>query len=586
MGSQSTMELQQHNTILSANQVFILCAEEDKDYVIALQKSLRARQMTVWSMFRDDGNYSVGIGEDHLQEAMRELQKTCIALLLISEHSIQKGADKSSFIFREISNFYSLCSSRKIYNMKLIPICLGEDLFSRLPESWMPFGINSFKISTTLKKRNTSNGLEIDEIKLNHVVNEVGNIYFECMNSNYKYILDNKYNLVVLGNKLMQSEDTVVKTISDDIRQTDENDSDSLSAIHLITNEISEYDCNAYSLMIISANLLGTPHKGYYDPAQYGVKYYYYCPQKYLEGIEEDYKNRIISFLRRDEEAITYADNSIRAHYIVSNNIISYLLGTFQHKNVSAILMSFSIPETEKDNFIAVLEQYDGDFYDSDSECIDFPISFLEWLFGRNVRFNDEVFQFISSIAQFLKSTAVHNIAMINDLISVEKMLCRVYDFHAYIHGKSNKLTHGKFSSIAKKVIGLKNDQNNTLIERWCIDRGQSDEWENQDMEEVISAAMKNIVFIPIKDSDDFVLCNSFAVYDHRDKLTGKRRKQLVWYSTAHNLVQTAEKVSPNDEQEMLAILNENTTDQDCDVVRITMRYLKDMGLIDKYVEF
>ncbi len=580
------METQWFNTMLNANQIFILCAEEDKDYVIALQKNLKARQLTVWSMFRDDGNYSVGMGDDHLQVAIGELKKTCVVLLLISEHSIRKGSDKNSFIFQEINNFYNLCSSCRIYQMKLIPICIGEDYFNRLPESWMPFGLNSFKISTTLRKKVTSGASEIDENKLNHVCNEVSNIYFECMNANYKYILENKYSLVVLGNKLMQSGDTIVKTISDDIRQTDENDSDSLSAIHLITNEISEYDCNAYSLMIISANLLGTPYNGYYNPAQRGVKYYYYCPQKYLDGIEEDYKNRIISFLKRDEDAVTYADNSIRAHYVVSKNIISYLFGTFQRKSVDTILLGFSVPDTERERFTAVLEEYDGDFYDSDSECIELPMSFLEWLFGRNVRFNVEIFEFINKIALFLKNTETHNIAMVNELIGVEKMLDRIYNFHTYMHGKNDKITHSKFSSIAKKVIGLKNDQNNTLIERWCIDRESSDEWENQDMDEIISAAMKNVTFIPIKESDDFVLCNSFAVYDHRDRVTGKRRKELVWYSTAHNYVQTAEKVSANDEQEMLVILNENTTDQDCNIVRETLRYLKDMGLIDTFYEF
>lgn len=581
-----TMEAKKTKTMLDANQIFILCAEEDKDYVIALQKNFVARKLKVWSMFRDDGNYSVGLGDDHLQVAISELKKTCVVVMLISENSIRKGADKNSFIFQEINNFYNLSASCKNYHMKLIPICIGEDYFNQLPESWMPFGLNSFKISSTLKTKRTMNGEEIDNIKLNHICNEVSNIYFECMNSNYKYILENKYNLVVLGNKLMSSTDTIVKTISDDIRQTDENDSDSLSAIHLITNEISEYDCNAYSLMIISANLLGVPDGKFYNPRKNGIKYYYYCPQKYLESIEEDYRNRIISFLKRDEDAITYVENSIRAHYVVSKNLIAYLLSVFSHKSITSILLSFSIPETEKGQFITVVDPYDGDFYDSDSESIALPNSFFEWLFGRDIKFNIEVFEFIHTVTEFLKHTEIHNISMINELIGVEKMLDRIYNFHTYMHSKNDKITHNKFRSIAKKVIGLTNDQNNTLIERWVIDRENSDEWDVQDMNEIISKALENMKFIPIKDSDDFIPCNSFAVYDHKDKLTGKRRKKLVWYSTAHNFVQTAEKVSANDEQEMLVILNEKTTSQDCDVVRNTLKYLKSVNLIDKYYEF
>lgn len=587
------MEAKGLNTMLSANQLFIICAEEDKEYVIALQKNLRARRLAVWSMFKDDGDYSGGLGQNHVEVAQQELVKSCVAILLVSESSIRSGAEKGSFIFEEIKLFHSLVTARKIYHMQLIPICIGKDFFNCLPESWTQFNINSLKLSTTLRMKSTPGGSEINKNELNHACNEICNMYFECMNANYKYILENKYDLVVLGNRLMQSGDTVVKTISDDIRQTDENDSDSLNAIHLITNEISEYDCNAYSLMIISANLLGMPDRGMYDPAKNGVKYYYYCSQKYLEGIEEDYKNRITSFLRRDEEAITYADNSIREHYVVSQNIISYLSDTFQRKSVSAILLEFSIPETEKAQFMELLEQYDGDFYDSDTECVEFPVSFLEWLFGKkNVSLKAEVFElvfeFINQISLFLKSTPIHNAAKVEKLIGVGKMLDRIYNFHTYMHGKNSRLTHSKFSSIAKKVIGLKKDQNNTLIERWCIDRERSDEWENQDMEKVIAAAMQNVVFVPIKESDDFVLCNSFAVYDHRDKQTGKRKKQLVWYSTAHNSVQTAEaeKVSRNDEQEMLVVLNEKTTEQDCDVVRKALRYLKDMALIDDYYEF
>ena len=580
------METRKTNTILDVNQIFILCSEEDKDYVVALQSNLKSRKLNVWSMFKDDGNYSVGIGDDHLQVAISELKKSSIVVMLISESSIRKGADKNSFIFQEINNFYNFCASSKFYKMKLIPICIGEDLFNSLPDTWMPFGLNSFKISSTLKKKKTVNGDEIDDLKLNHICNEISNIYFECMNANYKYVLENKYNLVVLGNKLMQSANTLVKTISDDIRQTDENDSDSLSAIHLITNEISEYDCNAYSLMIISANLLGGPDNGLYNPAKNGVKYYYYCPQKYLEGIVEDYKNRIVSFLKRDNDAVTYAENSIRAHYVVSNNIISYLVQLFLHRSLSSILMSFSIPETYKDQFAEEMDLYDGDFYDSDTECISLPNSFLEWLFGRDIKFNIEVFEFINKVTQFLKKTEVHNVAMVNELVSVEKMLGRIYDFHTYMHEKNTKLTHNKFRSIAKKIIGLKNDQNNTLIERWVIDRERSDEWDNQDIDDVISKAMDNVKFIPIKETDDFVICNSFAVYDHKDRITGKKRTELVWYSTAHNFVQTAEKVSANDEQEMLVILNEKTTDQDCDVVRNTLQYLKNMGLIESYHRF
>ena len=580
------METRKDNTILNARQIFILCAEEDKEFVLALQSNLKARKLEVWSMFKDDGNYAVGIGNDHLQVAIGELKKTCVVLLLISEHSIKKGAEKSSFIFQEINNFYNLTTSRKNYEMKLVPICIGDDYFNRLPESWMPLGINSFKISSTLKMKSTPSGDKVDDIKLNHICNEVSNVYFECMNANYKYILENKYNLVVLVNKLMQSTSTTVKTISDDIRQTDENDSDSLRAIHIITNEINEYDCNAYSLMIISANLLGTPEDGFYHPEKNGVKYYYYCPKKYLDSIEEDYRNRIISFIKRDKNAIAYADNSVRAHYVVSKRIISYLSDIFGGKNLNTILLNFSVPETEKERFMEEMEPYDGDFYDSDSEIITLPHSFFDWLFGRNIKFNVEVFEFISKVTDFLKNTQVHNVSMVNELISVEKMLDKIYEFHKYLHGMKDNITYNKFRSIAKKVIGLKNDQNNTLIERWIIDREESDEWENQDINEVISKAMSNVKFIPIKESDDFVSCNSFAVFDHKDKITGKMRQELVWYSTAHNLVQTAERVSPNDEQEMLVILNENTTEQDCDVVRNTLKYLRTLNLIENYYEF
>lgn len=575
------------HTMLNANQIFILCAEEDKDYVIALQNNLRARKLKVWSMFRDDGDYAVEIGDDHLQVAINELKKTCLVILLISDNSIRKGENRNSFIFQEINNFYNLCAYCSCYTMKMIPICVEKDYFDCLPSTWMPFGINSFKISGTLKKVKTLNGADvIDDVKLNHICNEISNIYFECMNANYKYILENKYKLVVLGNKLMQSPDTVVKTVSDDIRQTDENDSDSLCALHVITNEISEYDCNAYSLMIISANLLGPLDGDRYNPEKNGVKYYYYCPQKYLESIEEDYKHRILSFLKRDSAAITYAENSIRAHYVVDQNLISYLVGLFYHQNVSSLLRFFSVSDEYKSEFINLIEPYDGDFYDSDSESVALPNSFFEWLFGRDIKFNIKVFEFIRKVVDFFNGTETHNASMVATLVDYNKALERVYIFHEYLRGKKDKIALSKFRSVAKKVIGLKNDQNNTLIERWVIDRENSAEWENQNMDEVIEAAMRNVKFIPIKESDDFIDCNSFAVYDHKDKITGRKKKELVWYSAAHNLVQTAERVAVNDERERLVILNEKTTEEDCDVVRATLRYLKSIRLIDDYCEF
>lgn len=581
------METRKDNTILSARQIFILCAEEDKEYVLALQSNLKARKLEVWSMFKDNGNYAVGIGDDHLQVAIGELKKTCVVLLLISEHSIKKGAEKSSFIFQEINNFYNLTTSRKNYAMKLVPICIGDDYFNCLPESWMPLGINSFKISTTLKMKNTPSGDKVDEIKLNHICNEVSNIYYECMNANHKFILDNKYNLVALGNKLMQSEETIVKTISDDIRQTDENDSDSLRAIHIITNEINEYDCNAYALMIISSNLLGELEDGHYQPEKNGIKYYYYCPRKYLETHEEDYRHRIISFLRRDKDAIERVDNSVRAQYVAGKRIIPYLFEMFVRKSASNFLSIFSVPDKEKEKFKELLEQYDGDCYDSDSETIALPPVFFDWLFGRKpkAKVNIRTLEFISDVVEFLKNTSVHNETRLNELITIENMLDKLYSFHVYMRGVKDKMTFNKFRSIAKKVIGLKNDQNNTLIERWVIDREESDEWEDQDMDEVISQAMKNVVFIPIKESDDFVPCNSFAVFDHKDKVTGKTSQELVWYSTAQNKVQSTGGPR-HDEQEMVVILNEETTDEDCDVIRNTLKYLKALNLIENYYEF
>lgn len=63
------------------NQMFILCAEEDKEYVIALQTNLKARKIKVWSMFKDDGSYSVGIGDDHLQVAISELKRSSVVLM-------------------------------------------------------------------------------------------------------------------------------------------------------------------------------------------------------------------------------------------------------------------------------------------------------------------------------------------------------------------------------------------------------------------------------------------------------------------------------------------------------------------------
>lgn len=574
------------DTKLNANQVFIICAEADKDYVLAIQRNLKERNIKVWSMFKEDGNYSVGIGEDHLQVAIEEIKNACVALLLISEESIKKGTNEDSFIFQEINNFYNLASNCKNFEMKLIPIYIGADFLNRIPAKWMPFGINSYKISTMLTKKTTQNGDVVDELKLNNICNEISKIYYSTMNNNYRYILENKYNLVVLGNKLMQSEKTVVKTVSDDIRQADENDCDSLKAIHIITNEISEYDCNAYSLMIISSNLLGKLDKGCYDPERYGVKYYYYCPQKYLERIEEDYKNRIISFLRRDEDAITYAENSIRAHYATSKNLISYLINVFYNKKISHLLLGFSIPNTEKKAFLEEIEEYDGIFYDSDAETIDLPSSFFEWLRGRNVKFNHKAFEFINKVTEFFNNTKEHNQAMVDELICVNKMLGLIQCFHNYLHDKKDGIPHNKFVSVAKKLIGLNNDQNNTLIERWIIDRERTEEWENQDVYDIVSRAMANVKFVPIKDSDDFVICNSFGIYDHKDRMTGKRKQQLVWYSTAHNFVQTAEKVSANDEQEMLVIFNENTTDTDCNVVKNTLKYLKDTGLIAEYYEF
>lgn len=583
------MDVRSTKTMLNANQIFIICAAEDKEYVIALQKNLKERDLKVWSMFKDDGKFSVPTGDNHLSFAIEELKNSCMAVLVISKNSIAKGSKTDSTIYNEINNFHHYTKVCEKYAMRLFPVWVDTDAPGRVPDSWNAFGgINSATIMKTLNKVKRDGVEEIDSDMLNRLCNEIARDYYTCMQENYRYILDNKYNLVVLGNRLMQSTKTMVKTVSDDIRQTDENDSDSLSAIHLITNEISEYDCNAYALMIISANLLGPAHEGKYQPRKNGVKYYYYCPEKYLaSGIEEDYKERIISFLKRDEAAITYADNSIRARYVKEKGIKTYLMEHIDGQELSSILHSFSIQSSAEADFMQALEPYDGDFYDSDDQQIQLPYFFFNWLSGRDIRFNTRIFGFMHTVLDFLKSQPDHDESMVEKLKDVTSMLDKIYNLHTYLTGESNGLTHSKFKSIAKKVICFDNDQNNVLIERWVIDRAEENEWAGQDMEEIVQEAMENIEFIPIKESEDFVLCNSFAIYDHKNKQTGKQSKDLVWYSTANDHVNRGEdKLSVGGNEEMLVVLNEATTAQDVDIVRNTLQYLKTMKLIDHFSEF
>ena len=73
--------------------------------------------------------------------------------------------------------------------------------------------------------------------------------------------------------------------------------------LHVISNELLDFDCNPYCCTVIASNLRGNEitvnKKKTYDPKTQGVKYFYYYP----ESAESEYQTtfeKIKSFIIKD----------------------------------------------------------------------------------------------------------------------------------------------------------------------------------------------------------------------------------------------------------------------------------------------
>ena len=70
-----------------------------------------------------------------------------------------------------------------------------------------------------------------------------------------------------------------MRTVSEDIKSSNEISSERLTEMHVLSNEVLDYDCNTYSCMVIASNLLGNETikdgRKVYSPLKEGVKYFY-----------------------------------------------------------------------------------------------------------------------------------------------------------------------------------------------------------------------------------------------------------------------------------------------------------------------
>lgn len=97
--------------------------------------------------------------------------------------------------------------------------------------------------------------------------------------------------------------------------------------LHIITNELDNYDKTVLASMAISANILGLRQVegDVYCPATNGVKYIYYCPSECVESFSK-FKVRIANFARRDPSSRREVDGWLRRNFSRRNRLMKKLM--------------------------------------------------------------------------------------------------------------------------------------------------------------------------------------------------------------------------------------------------------------------
>lgn len=521
-------------------QIFVSCSHIDKELVVEFLSVCKNLGINYWCMYDEKGNEINEHGKTFKRPIKENIERSTACVLFLSKDSIA-----SEEVNEELVRISTIKAKNE--NIEVHPIYIDGLTYSVVKETKIHLPENS---DLKVKAKTEIGDLKIfDKTTVSSYINkpcskdDIEKIAIKIGEPYWKALLTeitNKHNRLKQSYKLCNLMDycvkkaIVAKNISYDIKTSDEMDDDhNLQELHIISNELTEYDSNVYSCMIIAVNLLGeriANASSPYEPKKRGKNYYYYCDAKYLKKHESVIREQIKSFVEKNKTARKNVIDIIKKEYTKTMCLENYFDTYVKDKtpydlakifNVTAETMEELVSLFESDCSESTLEMDDG------LTRIKIPSKFISWLNGGTRQFDEdeEAFKFI----EFLKKifNTIKSDASVNEENKTE--------FNKKINSlvKLQKLEewqcHGG-APIGKNQVKYLLDpkEANTGDDKFPKMR----KWISEDLEsgidmDIVEQAMSNLHFIPMNENDELLrLCYSFVLYIQKDKNTA------AWYTT------------------------------------------------------
>ncbi len=510
------------NDLIERDIVFISTKgnkEPDKTECLKLCEQLNENGIKYWCMYKNN----IGLDDGNWQEDVaKTLPRAIVLIVLISKNVFSGGSEELS---REISN--EVCQFRRMMetdsSLSVMPIQLFDGNHVIVTRD----GDNEATY-THMQILRDSLGLSNTGTRFYKIENSVLEIkkrlkkYSE--QSIVKYINKQEQRSVFLKlqNYCLQKKCQSSK-VSDYILNSREiAPALTTSELHIVTNEFYHYDFTALATLAISENIRSGR-----------AKYIYYYPAGTARRDFGLLKNKVTSFLRRDDNAVIGFDMWLRARLNEAHQLVAFLENEFYGPSINHIMSRFDFrDETLEQQFGNVISKIP---YQDRGNICEYKV-LTNWLKAREQISEGDfgnLTKYIDIFREIIKVIdAAENQGVITFKDRFAASLVKKFKRIIYLFDFSTWFTRETENSDYKKVLDkLFDDRDVPYISetRAWVERGNGvaagakiDDEGELSPDEIID---KNLIGIEIPDNTFLDMCYSFCLYVSADE-----RPRVAWY--------------------------------------------------------
>ena len=553
------------NMKIKRNLVFTSISHIDRDMALRLIGEFAKMKLDNWCMFDENGQSRNKGGDKYGNIIQRKLAESCVFIFLVSKHSIV-----SPEVRKEIRQFFEDGDPKEKTDRILIPVFLDNLTPADMPAELVALsGVTSGVIFLELKADSTN-----EEVRL--CAEEICEQYIKMTISSVEKKMEQKLEEERYSCKfsdlmaLCARNQCDVQTVSEDIKGSNEISAEELKEMHILSNELSEYDCNTYSCMVIASNLLGNATKKdkrkYYNPKKEGVKYFYYCPTSNINNDGWNLKEKIERFIAKDKGSRREVVSLIRREFTFRNKIHMFF-GDMNGKTQEDFKKQYHIEE--KDDVARLERLFEQDLaqcyfaYSDKDDVFRVPEEFFAWLRGAKESYDHMIeiaydfIAFIGSLLEILSLAPNANPVALGALSKNYSYLLRLQELENWqmqkLHlssAKSKKLVNYLLDYSAGIGTQANTERSFPRLASWMeFETDENGNYIELD-EEVQKQAKENLVFVPIADDERLKLCYSFAIFINNSEYSG------AWYTTG-------QRATPNMIQDIVMTYNIKKSNDD-----------------------